>query len=202
MGRVGFIGRVLSFVRAGRNGLTVSDAEVNKGGGELITAEHYAPAGDDSFPLNTDYVLGISVRQTGRGAVIGYLDPRNAPKAEAGEKRTYARDPASGDVVVEFWQKADGSAILVNENGQIELDPEGAIDSRNENGYATLRADGTYEVNNVTIDPDGNIQTPVTIDAAQSVRSPSMVVSGRELAGHDHPITSGSSSGTTGPNNA
>ena len=105
---------------------------------------------------------------------VGYLDPVNTPKALEGDKRTYARDPVTGLFVSEVWQHNDGAVDIVN-----------AL------GFIKLLANGTVDLNGVTIDPAGAVVIPT-----------SLTVAGKELAGHDHNITGGSSApGPTGANN-
>lgn len=225
---MGRIGRLLSFIRVERNGAKLSDVKVDIGGGEVLTGEHVHPSGEDAFPLPDDQVVAIPVAQTGRIVIVGYVEPDAVEKALAGEKRIYSRN---GDrvEVVELWLKADGTATLSNENGRYTLFPDGAHRHENDNGSVLLaadgsttvttpasvfeckadgaiegvngsgqfelRVDGTMEVNTATIDPGGNI-------IATSVSAPSVVAAGKELAGHDHAITGGSSApGPTGPNN-
>ena len=176
---MGRIVKVLSFIRVLRNGAKVSDAKVDTGGGANITAEHYASAGDDAHPLPDDYAITDDVQQTGKEAVVGYLDILNDQKAQPGDKRIYARDADTGAMIVELWLKNDGSTVLSNTNG-----------------WFTLLANGDFLINGVNIDTTGQITTPTAIV------SPSAVINGKELDGHDHPITSGSSApGPTGPNN-
>ena len=88
---MGFIGRVLSFVRVTRYGSKVSDVKSDTGGGDIRTAQHFAPVGDDSYPLAGDYEYLGAAPQRGRVAVLGYVDPKNESKASAGEVRRYAR---------------------------------------------------------------------------------------------------------------
>ena len=173
---MGRVAKILSFLRLTRNGAKVSDVKTDTGGGVNITAEHFADAGDDSFPLTTDYALNIDVPGSGNEATVGYLDPINTPKAEAGDKRIYARDASTGAVVVEVWLKSDSSAIISNSNGAIEL-----------------QADGTVNINGLTIDATGALVSPVSVSA------PSVLANGKELAGHDHPA--GTPPGNTGVNN-
>jgi len=169
------ISKILSFVRALRNGAKISDVKIDSGGGPNVTAEHFAPAGDDSFPLTTDYAIASNTQGTGKHAVLGYVDPINEPKATPGDKRIYARDAETGAVVVEMWLKNDGSSIMENANGSIELS-----------------ANGDIIINGVTIAANGGITAPN-----------SLVLNGKELDGHDHPIawTDPAGSGTSGPNN-
>lgn len=172
---MGRIARVLAFLRVTRNNAKISDVKVDSGGGANITAEHFAPVGDDSYPLKTDYALTVDTRRSGGEAVVGYSDPLNTPKAEEGDKRIYARDPSDGSVVIEVWLKNDGTGTMSNANGSMTLSP-----------------DGTYTINGVTIDPSGNITSPSSISA------PSVVANGKELDGHLHPA--GTVPGNTGAN--
>jgi hypothetical protein len=123
---VGLIAKILSFTRIVADGVRSSDVKVDPGGGANITGQHFADAGDDSHPLPTDYVLLVKNRQTGGYSVVGYADPINDPIAAAGEKRIYGRD-ALGAVVNEMWLKADGSVIISNANGSIELKTDGEL---------------------------------------------------------------------------
>lgn len=169
---MGLIARVLSFVRTTANGAKASDVKVDAGGGDNMTAQHAQAAGEDSHPLPEDFAVLVHVRATGRTVAVGYVDPANSQKAEAGEVRRYARD-ANGEEVVEFWLKADGSAVVSNGNGTIEL-----------------RADGVIDLNGATVLTDGTIISPT------AVQSPSIEANGRELAGHTHV---GSPTAPTGP---
>lgn len=187
---MGVIGKILSFVRVSRNGANVSDVKLDPGGGPVVTAEHFSTPGDDSHPLPGDYVRAATVPQSGRFASTGYVDPGNQQKAQPGEKRIYARDD-NGAQVVEVWLKNDGTTTISNSNGSVTLSPDGSILGQNSNGSFELQAAGDFVVNGVTIAADGSVDIPA-----------SLTLAGKELAGHDHNITSGSSApGPTGPNN-
>lgn len=178
---MGHIGRLLSFLRVTRpEDIRATDAQVDTGGGVVITADNFAPAGDDSQPLPEDYALVVPTPRSGSGALAGFVDIKNEPKAGPGEKRLYARD-AEGLPVCEIWLKADKSVTVVNESGSF-----------------ALQADGNIVLNGVTIDPDGNI-------SAASLSAPSVKADGKELAGHLHgPGTysngGGPVGGQSGPN--
>lgn len=209
------IGKVLSFLRLDANGAKVSDVKLDEGGGDNRTARHFAPAGDDSFPLATDYTLQGDTPGEGRKAVLGYADPLNTPKALEGDRRIYARDPATGATIVEVWLKNDGTALVSNDNGSIKLRPDGgsvattpastfdakadgSIKGDNGAGSFELETGGDFVVNGARIDTAGNITTPTTIVAtglissAVSVAAPAMLaatsltVAGKEMAGHTH----------------
>lgn len=188
---MGLISILRSFTRVVRNGAQASDVKIDPSGGANVTAEHFSAPGDDSHPLPDDFAVAVSVAQTGRAAVIGYIDPLNTPKAEDGEKRIYARDPSDGSVVVEVWLKNTGEALTSNVNGSVTLSPDGTIKGVNTNGSFELQAGGDFVVNGVTIDKNGKVTIPTSLNLA-----------GKEIAGHDHAINSGSSApGPTGSNN-
>ena len=75
------IAKLLLFTRTTSNDAKVSDVEVDIGGGDNRTAQHFSDPGDDSFPLKTDFVLTHDVPRSGSKAAAGYLDPVNTPVA-------------------------------------------------------------------------------------------------------------------------
>lgn len=179
---MGRIGKVLSFLRVTKNGVNHSDVKVDMGGGANITAKHLSDSGDDSYPLDIDYVLLVSTRGQGKHVAIAYADTVNIPKANKGDKRIYSRD-SSGVMAAEAWLKNDGEILFSNGSGTITLLPNGNID-----------------LNGVVIDPSGNINSPgkVTGDIVEGTSS--LLASTSEVIGHDHVIVSGSSApGPTGP---
>lgn len=132
------IAQLLSFARATRNGIPVSDVKCDPGGGANVTAEHASAPGDDSHPLPGDYVAIGAASGTGRETAVGYYDPKNAGVAQAGEKRIYARTP-DGAVSVEVWLKKSGECLITNGAGTFILEPG-----------------GTFDLNGFRITPDGN----------------------------------------------
>lgn len=174
---MGLMGTIKSFVRSVRNAANISSIKLDNAR-IISTADHFADAGDDSFPLIDDYVVLVDIEGTGQNAAIGYADTKNEKKSEAGDKRIYGRN-SDGDEVNEVWLKNDGSVILQNENGKFELE-----------------SGGNVVINGVTIDTDGNIST------AGGITAKNALINSKELDGHNHPINSGSSApGPTGPNN-
>ena len=143
---MGLIALVKSFTRVVRNGVRFSDVKVDPGGSANITGEHFADPGDDSHPLDSDYVAAMPVRRSGGAVAVGYADPINAPKSGPGEKRIYGRDSA-GVAVNEVWLKADSSVIISNALGAIEL-----------------KADGSVDINGAIISPLGAVQTALGRD--------------------------------------
>lgn len=154
---MGVIARVLSFVRRAVNGAQTSDVKLDPGGGPNRTAQHFAAPGDDSHPLAGDYCYAAPTPRRGGLAVLGYVDPVNAPASAPGERRLYARDPQTGDVTGEVWLKSDGAIEVVNGSGSFRL-----------------LADGTANINGVTIDASGVL------------RAASVFVGGVQVAGHTH----------------
>lgn len=193
---MGRIAKLLSFVRGEANGAKVSDVKADPGGSANVTAQHFASPGDDSHPLPGDYVAMAGAAGTGRENAVGYLDPKNEQKAQAGDKRIYARD-GDGAAVVEVWLKNDGTAVVINANGSVTLRPDGgtvvetpastfdaaasgSIKGDNGAGSFELAPSGTFIVNGVTIDPTGIITTPTQIV------TPSAIINDVEAAGHNH----------------
>lgn len=141
---MGRIGKLLSFLRVTRNNAKQSDVKINPSSGDNITCDHFSDAGDDSYPLITDYVVTIDIPRSGGQSVVGYIDPLTTKKAQKGDKRIYARD-SSGQDIVEVWLKNDGTIITSNSNGNIELKPNGDIDINGVN--VTINASTKFTVN-------------------------------------------------------
>lgn len=183
MGLKTMISNLLSFTRVTRNaGTKVSDVKADTGGGNVLTAQNFSPPGEDSHPVpNVDYALFAPSTRSGVTNCIGYVDPLNEPVAQVGEKRVYART-SDGAITCEFHLKNDGE-----------------ISAFNAAGYFKLRPDGTFEVNNVTIDPAGNIVTPTSVTAEDGIYNDSLIIAGKELRDHLHGgVDTGPSN--TGPN--
>lgn len=197
---MGFIARVLSFERVIRNGVEVSIVKINPDGGANITGVHFADAGDDAPPLPSDYAATSNIRGAGQESVIGYADPINAGKSVPGEKRIYGRD-SSGDAVNEVWLKDDGTITAANDNGHIELKPDGGSELVGPLNTFEVRVDGGIKGFNVAgffeLLPNGNfVINGLIITPAGAIIS----AGGIDLDTHVHPIIGGSSSpGPTGP---
>ncbi len=171
---MGKLAKIISFVRNIRYGGTISDVKVNAGGKNIITAEHYSSAGDDSRPLPDDFAILVEAGRTGNTVAVGYLDVTTTPVAGKGEKRIYSRN-SNGDVSASIHLKNDDSVKIENLLGYIEL-----------------RADGVVDINGFLITPNADA-------SGNSVSAPSIVANGKELAGHLHGgVETGA--GQTGPN--
>lgn len=190
MGRIAII---IEFVRRSlASGLRAGVVKMDPGGGANVTAQHFADSGDDSQPLPGDYSVTVDTPRTGSVASVGHFDPVNEAKSKPGEKRIYARDPNTGETVLEMWLENDGKLTILNDVTTFTILPSGSIRGENDNGFFELQDDGTFNVNGATIDEDGNITSPF------SISSVSVVASGKELSGHNH--NAGNPPGTTGPN--
>lgn len=110
---MGRIARLLDFIRGKVGKAHVTDAKGDLGGGQNVQAQHFSDAGDDSHPLPGDEVAVSSSPGAGRWHVTGYLDTKNEPKANPGEKRIYSRD-SEGSPVAEIHLKADGSLVVLS----------------------------------------------------------------------------------------
>jgi len=165
---VGRIAHILSFLRVqkvSRGNANISEVKCKPGGGVNVTVEHYADIGDDSHPLNSDYVAIVPVNTSGSEIALGYADVINAPN----DKRIYSRDQNTGAMIADVWLKADGSIICTNANGSF-----------------SLMASGDFVVNGVTIDTNGNITTAGTVSADTVEATNSLTIAGKELKNHTH----------------
>lgn len=137
MGRIGeYLSRAVEAVRD----VSLSRVKAALGGGETVVTEHFQPPGEDSAGLPGDWTLHVRVPRNGGYATVGVVTGLE-PKAGPGEVRRYARD-SDGEEVVSFWLKSDGSAIMENENGAIQL-----------------KANGEADINGARITPDGDVIT-------------------------------------------
>ena len=193
---MGLIARVLSFVRVVNNSVHLSDVKMNPDGGSNITGEHFADSGDDSFPLPTDYAVTTTIQRSGGEVPVGYADPINEPKAQAGEKGIYGRDALSGAQGNEVWLKGDGAVLISNINGSFELQADGSIIGQNSAGSFELQADGSIigqnSVGSFELEVGGDfVVNGATITALGDV----VTALGKSLDTHVH------SGVTTGPSN-
>ena len=204
-----FIARLKQFVRSTRAGTPITRVTGDPGGGANRSMDHYSAPGDDAHPLENDYVFAGEIRGSGRHAALGYQDPVNAPQTNAGEKRIYSRDPATGEVIAEAWLRNDGAIIISGPSAAVEMMPDGATNIQNGNaawtqaangalswtngpGAISVGVDGTITLNGVTISPAGLLTSPVQVVA------PSIIGGGKELSVHVHPA--GTPPSNTGPN--
>lgn len=172
---MGRIAKILSFLRVNKNGINYSDVKVDMGGGYNITVKHLSNPGDDSYPLNSDYVLLVSTRGEGKHVAIAYADTVNTSKANEGDKRIYSRDSA-GAMAAEVWLKNDGEILLSNGDGYIKLIPGGNID-----------------LNGVIIDSSGKITSSADIITTADVKAGPTAI---DVVTHTH---IGSPSAAVGP---
>lgn len=126
--------------------------KIDPGGGDISTADRYSSAGDDSKPLDTDFVAAIGINRTGGHVVIGFYDPKNASKSSKGDKRIYSRDPLFGTEKAELWIKNTGEIILKNDISKFEMDTLGSIKGSNASGAFELLSNGSFVINGIPFD--------------------------------------------------
>lgn len=197
---MGQLATLLGYFRRVRpKDVKVSEAKVDLSKNDITNAINIAPAGMDSFPLLTDQAFVTPDSGTGKKAAIGYLDTVNAPVAVEGETRMMGRDPDTKLVVVELHLKNDGEATILNAGLSLVCTLAGVFKVTNSaGGLIELRADGIIELNGVTINLSGDINTPTKIT------TPSAIVNSKEIAEHDHSQgndSDGDAEVDTGPNN-
>lgn len=159
--------------------------KIDPGGGDISTADRYSSAGDDSKPLDTDFVAAIEINRTGGHVVIGFYDPKNPSKTSKGGKRIYSRDPDSGAEKAEIWLKNTGEIVIKNEVSEVEIDTAGSIKGSNASGAFELLPNGNFVANDVTMMPGG------------AINATAITIGGIPFAAHIHGgVTTGA--GTTG----
>lgn len=165
---------VLSFTRGTEEGALFVDVQVDPGGGNNLTAQHFADAGDDSQPLPDDFAALDDAPGAGAVQTVGYFDPKNTGKAMPGEKRIYSRQ-TDGTQAAHVWCKNDGTVVIeaILGGGKVEIGTDGVID-----------------LNGVKIDKQGNIMAPGDVTAMST--GP-----GVKLSTHLHPTAMGPSGAPT-----
>jgi hypothetical protein len=187
---MGLVAKILQFTRKIKNGAKVTDVTVNDYGSANITAAHFSSAGDDSYPLNTDYAFLVDSAQNGRKVALGYIDPINDPVTNYGEKRIYGRT-TGGEVSAEVLLKNNGQIDIKNDLISAVFNQDGSLTVNNGSGSLIMLSNGDVNINGVVISSSGDVSMPN-----------SLVLDGKEINGHDHNILYGSSSpGPTGGNN-
>lgn len=117
MGRVGTVKAVNS---EDFNGEKLNTVVVDLGGGEVITGEHFCNSGDDALPQIGDYAIVVGVD------IVGYIDYNTEFITLRGEKRIYARD-ADGALICSIYLQQDGTILVSNDSGSIEMSSSGVI---------------------------------------------------------------------------
>jgi len=171
---MGQIATVISTERVtGDDGNPIVEVRCDAGAGP-ITAELLQPSGDDSLPLPGDFVALVEGPGQGTQLAVATCDGKNTGTSAAGERRLYARKNADGTIVSDLWLKGDGTIAirgLVN-GGSATLDP----------------SDGSWNLNGVKIDKQGNLTAPGEITAKAA--TPATAV---KLSTHLHPTGTGPS---------
>lgn len=115
------LGEVQTFERVQEDGAEVALLKVDTGG-DTVTVYHNGDAGDDSQPLKGDTVVLDESEEN----VVSYSDHRNAGLSGPGEKRIYARR-SDGTAVAQIHLHSDGSVMVSNDNGSVELAANGNV---------------------------------------------------------------------------
>lgn len=140
---MGRLNALISFVRRFVEGVRTSDVQVDAGGRATVTADHASTPGDDSFPLPGDTVITIPRPGSGRQVAIAYMDTAHEPRAEAGEKRIYARK-SDGTLACAIWLLNTGDTVFETANGSLIMRVafDGTIHLGDQTGTAPMsRAD-------------------------------------------------------------
>lgn len=155
---MGEIGKTTAYSPDEEDGPEIS---VELGGDDPATADHYAPAGDDSPPLEDDLAVLVEITEaTDTYAAVAYTD--ETPRvAEPGEVRRYARD-SSGEVVSSIHLKGDKTVEIAQANGaSVVIASDGEITITGPAGTVTMGTDGSISL-------EGGVGT-IAIDAAGAI---------------------------------
>ena len=142
-----------------RDGSKVIASTSDIGGGDIVDADVYLPAGDDSQPLVGDSVALVEVVETGVFAAVGFVDPKMVSKSGPGDVRRISRS-APGTEKAQIHLKSSGEVVLANGLASITISPTGAID---------IVAPLGVTINGVTIDVLGNLATPLAGDVSTGI---------------------------------
>jgi hypothetical protein len=159
---MGFLARVVEFLRSTVEGVPTPEAKVDLGGDDSATGYVFGPAGTDAPPLPGDVAYLGEDAGRGNAQILGVQDPKNAGTAVPGEHRIYSRAP-DGSITAEVWAKADGSILARSVLGQSSalLGPDGAITLTTAAASAELGPDGAIELANaaggIAVDAAGNV---------------------------------------------
>lgn len=150
----------------------VTEVRIDTGGGNIVTGDHFEGASGDSLPVVGDFAVFIDGDGTGTVEIIGYHKGSLVGQAAQGEWREIVRKP-DGTPVLEVWGKGDGRLEIngIINGGAFVLDP----------------ADGSFTINGVKFDRDGNVTAPGEITAKAG--TPGSVT----LTQHVHPTGTGPS---------
>ena len=161
---------------------------------DVQTVELMNQSGEDNNPPDGSRVTIIDIGKAFKLAIAS--DDDIVPISDPGEKRTYSTDSDNSVVKASVHLKNDGTVEIENDLTTTILNPDGSQKMSNSSGFIELKSNGDVDINGFIIKANGDSSSPTSISA------PSVVAAGKELAGHDHPILSGSSApGPTGPNN-
>lgn len=175
--------------------------KADRGASDINQMHHLQPLGDDSKPLPQDDGWTDRTSENGNDIYFGAFDEENKI-AEAGEKRIYARN-ATGEAVGHVWIKKDGTIIIANDSYSKVIKPDGSwvetngaysksvsvdgsMTETNGAGTKTLGSDGSFNFNGFIIDPTGAAISPVSVGAPSIAAATSLMVAGKEQAGHKH----------------
>lgn len=103
------MGRIGRFIKAEIDKYIIQTVELYFGAN--VSAETFAPSGDDSPPIENDRIVLVRVDGTGNFAAVGVLSVSQG--AKAGEKILYSRS-ASGEVKAVLKLLNDGKIEMVS----------------------------------------------------------------------------------------
>ena len=127
------------------------ETDLDLGGSDLATADHFGAGGEDSPPLKGDWLTVTQLDgSTESLAAVAYSDDTTRTAA-AGEKRTYSRD-SGGSVVAEVHMRGDGSVTVTRTAGSsVAIASDGSITIDAGAGTISIDAAGAISISGASV---------------------------------------------------
>lgn len=141
MGRIGKV--IKSYIdKLSGSSTNAQVASVEEFAGDQRTVQVFGPCNEDFAPPENCKTVNIPLGR-GRGFLVSvaYHNQQIAPVAIHGERRIYSTNQAGDAVMAEIFLKQDGTILVQNDNGNIELQPSGLVKAND----AKILTDGDVE---------------------------------------------------------
>lgn len=138
MGRIGKV--IKSYIaKLSGSGSNAQFSSVEEFAGDQRTVQVFGPCNEDFAPPENCKTFNIPLGR-GRGFLISvaYHNQNIAPVAVHGERRIYSTNQAGDTVMAEVFLKQDGTVLIKNSSGEIELQSSGLIKAND----AEIKTDG------------------------------------------------------------
>jgi hypothetical protein len=124
------LGRVIKsyIAKVSGSGALAQWLAVEEFAGDERKAQVFGPSNEDFAPPNDMSTIDVPLgRDRGFLTSVAYRNKKISPVAVAGESRKYSTNEAGDVVMAEVFLKQDGTILVKNANGSMELEPDGKI---------------------------------------------------------------------------